>query len=102
MKTMIIFATVCTLALSLAACQSAPTKTMAQANAAIAAAEKVNNKAKKVSFEWNKTGKIIKKAKKANKSGDFDKAVKLANKAERQAMYAVTQWEVAKPIKLYY
>ena len=89
----------CTLALTLVACQS-PTKTMDQANTAIMAAEKVNNQAKKVFYEWRDTGKIIKKAKKAKKKGDFDKAVKLANKAERHAMHAIDQSQ--KKLKLYY
>lgn len=100
MKTIIVFTTVCTLVLSLAACQSTPTKTMAQANAAIEAAEMVNNKAKKSFYEWRDTGKIIKKAKKAKQKGDFDKAIKLANTAERHAKHAVAQSKV--PTKLYY
>jgi len=75
---------------------------MAQAHAAIAAAVKANKKAKRVYFEWYQTARIIKKAKKANRKGNFKKAIKLANKAERQAKNAVTQWKVAKPIKLYY
>lgn len=100
MKTIIMFTAVCTLALSLVACQSAPTKTMAQANSAITAAEQVNKRAKSVFYEWRDTRKLIKKAKKANKKGDFDKAVMLANKAERQANHAIDQSNV--PTKLYY
>lgn len=100
MKTIILFSTLCTLVLSLAACQSAPTKTMAQANSAIIAAEMVNNKAKKVFYEWRDTGKLIKKAKKAKKKGDYDKAVKLANTAKRHANHAIDQSKV--PTKLYY
>ena len=100
MKTMIMYTAVCTLALSIAACQSAPTKTMAQANAAIASAEKANKKAKSLYYEWRDTGKFIKKAKKASKKGNYDNAVRLANKAERQAKHAVEQSKV--PTKLYY
>ena len=100
MKTIMMFTAVCTLAVSLVACQVGPTKTKAEADAAIATAVKLNNKTKKVYYEWRDTGKLIKKAKKASKKGDFDKAVKLANKAERQANYALEQSRV--PLKLYY
>lgn len=100
MKKIIMYTAVCTLALSLAACQSAPTKSMSQAKAAISAAVMVNNKAKKAFYEWRETGKLIKKAKKASNKGDFDKAVKLANRAERHAKHAVAQSKI--PTKLYY
>lgn len=100
MKKMILFTAVCTLALSLFACSSAPTKSVGQAKAAIKSAVMENKKAKKMFFEWRDTGKLIKKAKKASKKGDYDKAVKLANKAKRQAKLAVIQGKV--PLKLYY
>ena len=76
MKTIIKLAVACTLALSLAACQSAPTKTLNDANMALVSANKANGKAKKLYAEWRDTGKILKKAKKAKAKGDFDKAVK--------------------------
>lgn len=100
MKTIIMFTAVSTLALSLVACQSAPSKSLDQANTAIKAAVMVNIKAKKAFYEWRDTGKLIKKAKKAKNKGDFDKAVKLANRAERHANHAVAQSKV--PTKLYY
>ena len=91
MKTIIKLAAACTLALSLAACQSAPTKSLSEANMAIKSAMTANGKAKKMYVEWRDTGKLLKKARKAKGKGDFDKAVKLAGKAERQAINAVAQ-----------
>jgi starvation-inducible outer membrane lipoprotein len=96
MKTIIKLAIASALALSLAACQSAPTKSLNQANAAIKSAMTANGKAKKLNNEWRDTGKIIKKARKAKGKGDFDKAVKLAGKAERQAKNAVVQYHEQK------
>ncbi len=91
MKTIIKLVMASVLALSLAACQTAPTKTLADANMAIKAAMKANGVAKKMYVEWRDTGKLLKKARKAKGKGDFDKAVKLANKARRQAENAVAQ-----------
>lgn len=99
MKTIIKLAVASALALSLAACQSAPTKTAADANMAIKMAKSANGKAKKLYVEWRDTGKILKAAAKAKKKGDFDKAVKLAKKAEMQAKNAVTQRNAQKNIK---
>ena len=58
---------------------------------AIAAAKAANAKAKKETYEWRDTGKLIKKAEKALKDGDDATAIKLANKAQRQAENAVKQ-----------
>ncbi len=58
---------------------------------AIAAAKKANKDAKAVGYEWRDTGKIIKKAEKALGADDYDKAIKLANKAKRQAENAIAQ-----------
>ena len=91
MKTIIKLAAACTLALSLAACQSAPTKSLNDANMAIKSAMNANGKAKKMYVEWRDTGKLLKKARKAKGKGKFDKAVKLAMKAEAQAKNAVVQ-----------
>lgn len=55
-----------------------------QAQSAIVAAENAQKKAASLDGEWRDTGKIIKKAKAAQAEGNFDQAVKLANKAERQ------------------
>ncbi len=61
------------------------------ATAAISAAKKANAGAKAVENEWRDTGKLIKKAEKAMADGKYDEAVKLANKARRQAENAVKQ-----------
>ena len=58
---------------------------------AIAAAKKANKDAKAVGYEWRDTGKIIKKAEKALADEDYDKAIKSANKAKRQAENAIAQ-----------
>lgn len=66
------------------------------ASSAILAAEHEKGRAKKKGYEWRDTGKIIKKAKKAMKAGDYDKAVKLANKAKRQSTNALAQYQAQK------
>ena len=48
-------------------------------------------KAKKMSYLWRDTGKILKKAEKAKGNGNMKKAVKLAKKARKQAMLAQKQ-----------
>ncbi len=58
---------------------------------AIAAADQARKKAASVKGEWRDTGKIIKQAEQTRKKGDFDKAIKLANKAERQGKYGYEQ-----------
>lgn len=90
MKT-IIKLTAFALALSLAACSSAPTKTLDEANMALKSAMSANDAAKKMYVEWRDTGKLLKKARAAKGKGDFDEAVKLAGKAESQAKNAVAQ-----------
>ena len=99
MKTIIKLAIASALALSLAACQSAPTKTAAEADMALKMAKSANSKAKKLYVEWRDTGKIMKKASKAKKAGDFDKAVKLAKQAEKQAKNAIAQYHAQKNVK---
>lgn len=99
MKTIIKLVVASAIALSLVACQSAPTKTLNDANMAIKSAKKANSAAKKLYVEWRDTGKILKKAKKAKGKGDFDTAVKLANKAEKQAKNAVVQYKSQKNVK---
>ncbi len=100
MKTIIKLAVASVLALSLAACQSAPTKSLADANMALKSAMSANAKAKKMYVEWRDTGKLLKKARKAKGKGDYDKAVKLAKKAERQARNAVAQAKAQKHVGL--
>jgi len=80
------------IALSLTACTgSGPTHTKNDAAGAIGAAEHETARAAKKFYEWRDTGKIIKKAKKALKAGEYDKAVKLANKAKAQSTMALQQ-----------
>lgn len=67
------------------------TESTGSAADAIAAAKAANTKAKKENYEWRDTGKLIKKAEKAMKDGDDAAAIKLANKAQRQAENAVKQ-----------
>jgi starvation-inducible outer membrane lipoprotein len=96
MNTIIKLAAACTLALSLAACQSAPTKSLDEVNMALKSAEAANAAAKKLNVEWRDTGKIIDKARADKGKGKFDDAVKLAGKAERQALNAVKQFDEQK------
>ncbi len=63
----------------------------AVAQSAIDKAETSRQHAASVDGEWRDTGKIIKKAKAALKEGQFDKAIKLARKAERQGSYGYEQ-----------
>ncbi len=63
---------------------------------AIKEAKAENKKAKKVGFEWRDTGKMLKKAAKLAKAGQKEAAIKLANKAKRQAINAQHQALVAK------
>ena len=63
-----------------------------QAKDAIAAAKKANKEAKAVGYEWRDTAKIIKKAEKALGAEDYNKAIKLANKARSQAENAIAQY----------
>ena len=71
--------------------QQKPATSGVSAADAIAAAKAANAKAKAAHYEWRDTGKIIKEAEKAMKGGDDATAVKLADKAERQAENAVKQ-----------
>ena len=81
------------IALTLTACAgSGPTHTKNDAVGAISAAEHETRRAAKKFYEWRDTKKLIKKAKKALKKKDYDKAVKLANKAKTQSKLALQQW----------
>lgn len=56
----------------------------AKAEQAIADAEAARKKAASVGGEWRDTGKMIKEAEDLVKTGEYDKAIKLANRAMRQ------------------
>jgi len=94
MKKLALLVAAIALSLTLTACGSSPdtSHNKDDATSSILAAENANKKAKKVNYEWRDTGKIIKKAKKAQKEGNFDMAVKLADKAKRQAQLAYKQY----------
>lgn len=72
----------------------------ASAAAAISAADDARKKAASVDGEWRDTGKLIKKAKQAASKGDFNKAVKLANKAQRQGKHGYEQAVAQKDLKM--
>lgn len=82
-------------ALVLSACAGTPEvqHSKKDAEGAIMAAEHANKRVAKVGHEWKYTGKFIKKAKAAMKKGDFNGAVKTANKAKREAVNAYKQYE---------
>lgn len=58
---------------------------------AIAKAEAARKQAASVNGEWRDTGKFIKQAEEAAKAGDFDKALKLARKAEEEGRLGYEQ-----------
>jgi len=60
-------------------------------NAALVEANKSLKAAINVNYLWRDSGKILKKAAKAAKAGDYEKATKLANKAKHQGDMAVKQ-----------
>lgn len=65
-----------------------PGMTAAQA---ISSAKAANAEAKAAGYEWRDTGKMIGQAEKALTAGNEDEAIKLANKAKKQAMDAIAQ-----------
>jgi regulator of protease activity HflC (stomatin/prohibitin superfamily) len=69
--------------------EASPAK--AEAEAAIAAAEAARTKAASVGGEWRDTGKMIKDAEAAMKSGEFDQAIKLATQAKNQGELGYAQ-----------
>jgi len=60
-------------------------------DAAVVAAKSSIKTAKSANYEWRDSGKMLKKADKAAKAGDFEKATKIANKAKRQGELALIQ-----------
>lgn len=86
------------LGLLLAGCAGTPEVSYGEADAktAIEAAKAATAKAKSVNYEWRDTGKMIKKAEEAAKTGKFEDAVKMAKKAERQSINAYAQYEANK------
>jgi len=80
---------------ALAAILAAPityAATQSEAAAAITAAVMKNNEAQKAGFEWRDTyKKQLGPAKQAYQKGDYDKAIKMANKAKAHAELGLTQ-----------
>lgn len=64
---------------------SSPTKTRKQYQTALAEAKAAQKKADSVGGEWRDIGKFLKQADLEAKAGNYNKAVKLANKAKSQA-----------------
>jgi hypothetical protein len=62
-----------------------------KADEAIAAAEWARKKAASVGGEWRDTAEMIKDAEAAVKTGEFDKAIKLATKAKHQGELGYAQ-----------
>ena len=62
-----------------------------QAKDAIATAKQANQRAAAVGYEWRDTGKLIKSAEKALADEKYEDAIKLADKARRQAENAIAQ-----------
>ena len=60
-------------------------------NAALADAKSSLQLASKANYEWRDSGKILKKADTAAKSGDYRTAMKLVNQAKNQGDYALAQ-----------
>lgn len=65
--------------------------TMDSYNSALAEANKSIKAATQANYVWRDSIKILKKADKAAKKGDFETAIKLANKAKRQGDMALAQ-----------
>jgi starvation-inducible outer membrane lipoprotein len=91
MKKIILLAAAAALVLGACASTSSQTYNKNDAMSSIMAAEHETARASNVGYEWRDTGKIIKQAQEAMKQGQYDKAVKLANKAKQQSTLAIQQ-----------
>ena len=96
MKKFIPFVVAAAFALGACGTGGGPEHTKGDASSAIVAAKHETKRAKAKGYEWRDTGKLIKKAEKAAKAGDFNTAVKLANKAKNQSTMAIAQAEAQK------
>ncbi|MCW8881292.1 MAG: SoxXA-binding protein [Sedimenticola sp.] len=67
---------------------------------AITKAEAARKKAASVDGEWRDTGKFIKKAEEAAKAGDYEKALKLAKKAEDEGELGYEQQVSQRELKM--
>ena len=73
-------------------------ETQASYQTAYDAAVKAQQAAAAVGHEWRDIGNMLKSAQAAADAGDFDKAVKLANQAERQGELGVEQAKIEEKI----
>jgi len=65
--------------------------TLESYNAAVTDAKASIETAAAANYEWRDSGKILKKAEKAAKAGDFETAIKLVNQAKHQGDLALAQ-----------
>ena len=72
----------------------------AAAQTMIEEAEKARKKAASVDSEWTGTGKLIKKAQLAMKEGNYDQAIKLAEKASDEGMLGYEQGASQKELRI--
>ena len=86
-------------------CGSVHAVNQADYDKAVAAAQAEVKMAAEAGNEWRDSGKLLKKAAEAAKAGDYDKAVKLAQKAEHQGkmaqQQAIEQANAGNPTYLY-
>jgi hypothetical protein len=59
--------------------------------AAYQSAEKARKEAAAAGFEWRDTGKILAQSKELAEGGDYEAAIKLANRAQQESDLAVMQ-----------
>jgi len=68
-----------------------PAASLESYNSAVADAKNSLKTAAAANYEWRDSGKILKKAEKAAKAGDFETAIKLVNQAKQQGDLALAQ-----------
>lgn len=71
-----------------------PSYTLIDSNRVIRQAEAAIAKVAKVGYEWRDTDAMLADAKAANEKKDYNTAVALAGKAERQAIAAYKQYQL--------
>lgn len=96
MKKFIPFAVAAAFTLGACASGGGSTHSAQDAQSAIMAAEHETTRANSLGNAWRDTEKMIKEAQKAAKEGNYDDAVKLANKAKEQSSDAIAQYESQK------
>ncbi len=74
--------------------KSSPSYNMIDSNRVIKEAETAIAEVAKVGYEWRDTSAMLADAKAANEAKDYNKAVELAGRAERQAIAAYKQYKL--------